>query len=183
MHTVTSQVETVTVYRRGARVTRLAEIPQPAQGWPDQLRLTDLPLTLLDNTLSARLEFPQGGGGLVARELRVELQSQQTDSSAPPQMSQLRHQIGLLQCQLERLESDIAKMEKLEPGQLVLRATQPPQGFPLQARRAVVQLRQKTLAAWLPRRTQLRERIEEWCARFVRSVSRSNRHAWSLASP
>lgn len=170
MHTVTSQVETVTVYRRGARVTRLAEIPQPAQGWPDQLRLTDLPLTLLDNTLSARLEFPQGGGGLVARELRVELQSQQTDSSAPPQMSQLRHQIGLLQCQLERLESDIAKMEKLEPGQLVLRATQPPQGFPLQARRAVVQLRQKTLAAWLPRRTQLRERIEE-LVRQVRQAS------------
>ena len=171
MHTVTSQVETVTVYRRGARVTRLAEISQPAQGWPDQLRLDDLPLALLDNTLSARLEFPHGGGGLVARELRVEPRSQQTDASAPPQMKQLRHQINLLQLQLERLESDIAKMEKLEPGQLVLRATQPPQGFPLQARRAVVQLRQKTLAVWLPRRAQLRDRIEELIRQYRQAGS------------
>lgn len=162
MHTITSQVETVTVYRHGARVTRLAEIPQPPQGWPAQLRLDDLPLSLLDNTLSARLEFPQGGGGLVARELRVELQSRRKDQpTVPPELAQLRHELQAVRQQLKRLNEDIAQMEKLEPGMLVLRATQAPQGFPLRARRAVVELRQKTLAVWLPRRRQLEDRSKE----------------------
>ncbi|MBX3171542.1 MAG: DUF4139 domain-containing protein [Candidatus Eremiobacteraeota bacterium] len=170
MHMVTSQVETVTVYRRGAQVTRLAEIPQPAQGWPRQLRLDNLPLAMLDNTLSARLEFPQGGGGLVARELRVELESRhKAEPTNPPELAQIHHELLALQKQLERLNGDIAKMQKLEPGTLVLRATQAPQGFPLRARRAVVELRQKTLGAWLPRRRQLEQRLEELQSRLYQA--------------
>ncbi|MBN9420511.1 MAG: DUF4139 domain-containing protein [Candidatus Eremiobacteraeota bacterium] len=162
MHAVPSQVETVTVYRQGARVTRLAEISQPPQGWPSQLRLTDLPLTLLDNTLEARLEFPRGGGGLVARQLRVELESTHpSEPIRPLSKPHLRHRIEKLAYQLERLDDDISRMRKLEPGTLVLRAHQAPPTFPLQARRAVVDLRRRTLAEWLPRRQQLQQQLEE----------------------
>jgi len=157
MHTIPSQVDHVTVYRQGARVTRRAEIPRPAEGWPPQLRLIDLPLTLQDASVSARLEFPQGGGGFVARELRVELEpdEQPKPRDQHANLSLIKHQLTLLQARLDRMDSDIEKMKRLQPGTLVVNDTQAPGTFPLGARRAVVELRQRTLAEWLPQRNQL----------------------------
>lgn len=173
MHTVPSQVETVTVYRRGARVTRLAEIPQPPEGWPLQLRLTDLPLTMLDASLRAQLQFPHGGGGFVARELRVKIEPLQQPAALTTEAdhAQLRHQITLLQCQLDRLDSDISKMKALEPGRLVVSDAQAPESFPLQARMAVVQLRKKNLARWMSRRQQLQARIDELLEHLSRQLA------------
>lgn len=163
MHTIPSQVDQVTVYSHGARVTRRAEIPQPAEGWPLHLRLTDLPLTLLDGSVSARLEFPQGGGGYVARELRVEVEPLETAPTAELQVEaqHLKHRIAVLKCRLERLDGDIEKMKKLQPGILVVNDGQAPASFPLRARRAVVELRQKSLAQWLPRRQALRQQLDQ----------------------
>lgn len=177
MHTLATQVETVTIYRQGARVTRLAELTQPAEGWPDQLQVTNLPLTLLDASLSLRLEFPEGGGGLVARELRVQIEPHSAPA-APREESEvlaLRHEMTRLQCQLDRLDRDISHMQRLQPGNLMLRENHSAPSFPLRARRAVVELRQKTLSQWMPRRAQLHERLEELRFELGRAYQQSQR--------
>lgn len=163
MLTITSQVDQVTVHRHGARVTRLAEITQPETGWPRQLRLTNLPLTLLDASVSARLQFPQGGGGFVARELRVELEPVETAPAGTKddEGDRMKHELTVLQCRLDRLDRDIDKMKKLQPGTLVVSDGQAPGRFPLQARRAVVELRQKSLARWIPQRQHLHRQLDE----------------------
>ena len=77
MLTLSSRVSAVTVFRQGAVVTRQAHLPRPAEGWPGQVRLGGLPLSLADQSLRVRSTFPQGGGGVLATDLRVELDWQE----------------------------------------------------------------------------------------------------------
>ena len=75
MLTLSSRVSAVTVFRQGAVVTRQAHLPRPAEGWPGQVRPGGLPLSLADQSLRVRSTFPQGGGGVLATDLRVEQRS------------------------------------------------------------------------------------------------------------
>ncbi|HUS66204.1 MAG TPA: hypothetical protein VMZ28_16740, partial [Kofleriaceae bacterium] len=75
---LTSRIDAVTVYRRGARVTRVAEVaPDAAGAYPSVVRLGGLPLGLEDGTVRARVEATDGEGGEqrtpVAFDLRVSL--------------------------------------------------------------------------------------------------------------
>gem|GEM_PF-5940856 len=74
---LSSTIDQVTVYRQGALVTRVVECSQPDSGWPDKIALTGLPLALQDQTLRVALEFPQGGAGVLANDLGVELEWQE----------------------------------------------------------------------------------------------------------
>lgn len=162
MLSAVSRIDSVTVYRQGALVTRVAEFSQPEEGWPSQLRVEGLPVTILDATVRARLEFPQGGGGWAAREVRVELQplGEFGAQADPQELAATQAEIRRLQLRLEHLEGDVARMKKLEPGRLVDENGNGPEAFPLQARRAVVGLRQKMLARWLPQRQELQKQLE-----------------------
>lgn len=159
-----SQVRAVTVYRQGAVVTREVDLRQPEEGWPQQIRLGGLPLALADQSLRMRLSFPEGGSGLLATDLRLELDWQEppppavVDSSAlkPLQAEQRR-----LRNLLATLNQDLARIEQLVPAAPPVQPGQAPAAYPVQPRRSLVKLRQKLLGQGLEKRTRLHDELEQ----------------------
>jgi hypothetical protein len=145
-------------------VTRQAQLEQPAEGWPTQVRLGGLPLALADQSLRIRSTFPQGGGGLLATDLKVELDWQEP-APAPPipteHLLPLQGELRLLRAKIDTLNQDLSRLEALQPGSRPPQSGQPPAAYPLQARRSLVAMRQKLLAEGMERRQQLLLRLEE----------------------
>ena len=163
MLTLDSLISAVTVYRQGAVITRQARLVQPEQGWPQQLRLGGLPLSLADQSLRVRLSFPQGGGGLLATDLRLELDWQEPEPQPGPDLERVKPMQAeqrRLRCLLENLLQDLGRIESLAPAAPAQRPGEPPAPYALQPRRALVQMRQKLLNQGLLRRRQLTEQIE-----------------------
>lgn len=164
MLTLDSRISAVTVYRQGAVVTRQAQLVQPEEGWPQQVRLGGLPLSLADQSLRVRLSFPQGGEGLLATDLGLELDWQEPQADPGPDLELLKPlqaEQRRLRSLLENLEEDLGRIEPLAPAAPVQRPGEPPAAYALKPRRALVQMRQKLLTQGLLRRRQLREQLEE----------------------
>jgi hypothetical protein len=159
-----SQIRSVTVYRQGAVVTREVDLSQPEDGWPRQIRLGGLPLALSDQSLRVRLSFPEGGGGLLATDLALELDWQQPQPPPPLDTSALRALKGRqrrLCGLLENLKQDLARFEGLAPAAPPAPAGQAPGAYEVKPRRALVQMRQKLLAEGLRKRTRWSEELEQ----------------------
>src|SRR5687768_3574549 len=62
-----SRIESVTVYRRGARVVRVADLVPGAL--PPQVRIGGLPLGLADSSVRARVEPIEEAHGVIPRDL------------------------------------------------------------------------------------------------------------------
>ncbi|HKE15778.1 MAG TPA: DUF4139 domain-containing protein [Kofleriaceae bacterium] len=117
---VASRIDAVTVYRRGARVTRVAEIAAEGDGFPRAIKLGGLPLGLDDGSVRARIEPVPGaeraGDGLPAAvDLRVVLDVPDPDPSLRPaddaelegarmEERQLEREVGHIEHQLGQLE-------------------------------------------------------------------------------
>ena len=79
---VSSRIEAVTVYRQGARVTRVAEIPTVAGALPAAVRLGGLPLGVDDGSIRVRVG---GAGDLpIAADVRVVLEVPPVDPIFTP---------------------------------------------------------------------------------------------------
>ncbi len=158
-----SQIRAVTVYRQGAVITREVDLRQPEAGWPQQIRLGGLPLALADQSLRMRLTFPEGGGGLLATDLNLDLDWQEpqppsaVDQSAlkPLQAEQRR-----LRNLLDNLNGDLARLEALVPAAPPQQPGQAPPVYAVKPRRSLVRMRQKLLNEGLQRRTQLNDELE-----------------------
>lgn len=161
---LSSRVSAVTVFRHGAVVTRQVELVQPEQGWPNQLRLIGLPLALADQSLRIRASFPQGGGGLLATDLRVDLDWQEPEAPPPLNTEDLlprQGEIRRLRAHLDALNQDLARLEAMQPANRPAGLPgQPPPGYALESRRNLVQLRQKLLSEGLAKRNELQQRLE-----------------------
>lgn len=170
MQTFPSKISQVTVFRQGALVTRCAELEEPQGGWPQQLALGGLPLALLDQSVQIRLEFPAGGDGLLATDLRVELEWQAAPKvqSGLPNLKPLQEQLARTNLAVEQLSQDISRLEALSPGpRPTPQPGQPPLLLQVENRRAVVALRQKLLAEMMQEREQ---RIQE-AERLIREIA------------
>ena len=159
-----SQIRAVTVYRQGAVITREVDLRQPEDGWPQQLRLGGLPLALADQSLRIRLSFPEGGDGLLATDLHLELDWQEPQLPPPvdvtalkPLQSEQRRLRNLLEC----INQDLARLESMVPAAPVQQPGQPPAAYAVKPRRSLVQMRQKLLAEGLQRRTQISDQLDE----------------------
>src|SRR5580698_10016785 len=75
-HAVSSRIEHVTVYARGARVRRVATVAATAEP-PVAIRFTDLPLALIESTVRAEVVGPA-----VAATLRVGLDVPAADATS-----------------------------------------------------------------------------------------------------
>ena len=53
---LSSRVRAVTIYRRGAMVTRAAELVRDGDDFPTRIQLVGLPLTLDDSSMRVELE-------------------------------------------------------------------------------------------------------------------------------
>lgn len=165
-----SQVRAVTVYRQGAVMTREVDLRQPEEGWPQQVRLGELPLALADQSLRIRLSFPEGGSGLLATDLRLELDWLEPEPPAvvdPSALKPLQAEQRRLRNLLESLNQDLARIEGLTPAAPAQQPGQAPAAYGVKPRRALVKMRQKLLADGLQRRSQLSDELERVGRRLV----------------
>ena len=115
MPTLASRVRAVTVFRRGALVTREARLSGAP---PERVRITGLPLTLDDNSL--RVELHGEGALAIASDVRVTIAVPDADPTLPPpddaelEAAELDH--AQLQRELGDLQRALASLTKLEPG-------------------------------------------------------------------
>src|SRR6266540_2116436 len=116
---VASRIDAVTVYRRGARVTRVAEIAADGVGFPRSVRLGGLPLGLEDASVRARVEPAEGGAGVdgvlpAAVDLRVVLDVPDLDPTLRPaddaQLDGARLEERKLQRDIAHVESQLAQL-------------------------------------------------------------------------
>src|SRR5688500_11535749 len=109
-----SRIEAVTVYSRGARVTRVAEVAGPEV--PPVVRITGLPLGLDDASVRARIEAE--GRGPVAFDLRVALDVPEPDLSLPPadddELEAARLEVERLEGLAVQVQKELARLDTLE---------------------------------------------------------------------
>ena len=140
-----SRIESVTVYRRGARVVRVADLVPGAL--PPQVRIGGLPLGLADSSVRARVEPVEGAGAVpVAFDLRVALEVPEPDAALPPaddaELKEARVEVTRRERAVEQLEKELARLEGLA---MVERPKgeegKRPPASPVAARRALVRFR------------------------------------------
>ncbi|HEU5058630.1 MAG TPA: DUF4139 domain-containing protein, partial [Kofleriaceae bacterium] len=140
-----SRIESVTVYRRGARVVRVADVAPGAL--PAQVRIGGLPLGLSDSSVRARVEPVEGNGAVpVAFDLRVALEVPAADASLPPADDAELEAATLEQTRRERVVAQIEKeLARLDSLAVVDRPKgedgKRPPASPVAARRALVRFR------------------------------------------
>jgi len=187
---VTSEISAVTVFRRGAIVTRTAELERNGNGFPAAVRVTGLPLATDDASVRVRVEAAQQAAGdvtppglPVARDLRVALEPPtQSEDGEPPEERELleaRRLESRLSTRVAQGERERARIEALDlPRRPAGEEGRPPQHSPTLARLALVEFcaeRSRRLTEeLLDLRDRLREatrRREELEDRFRRSSS------------
>lgn len=114
MQPITTRVESVTLYHRGATVRRTAELDLSA-GAPPELFVVGLPLSLVDHTVRVRLEA--GGEPLLLSNVRVGLHAPPRGTPpAPPEEKALREVRDALATQHQRvaqLEQELARLAQV----------------------------------------------------------------------
>ena len=134
MEALDSQIRDVTVYRRGAVVTR--EIPCPEGGWPAEVIVDRLPLALDDGSVRIRFtDFARGGPE--ATDVRVDLWVPPLGEPVePPSEAEVRRceeTIERLQGELERHDEEQGYLEGLELKLPPRLERQPPQAVSARA--------------------------------------------------
>ncbi|MFZ5441119.1 MAG: DUF4139 domain-containing protein [Myxococcota bacterium] len=114
MQPITTRVESVTLYHRGATVRRTAELDLSA-GAPPELFVVGLPLSLVDHTVRVRLET--GGEPLLLSNVRVGLHAPPRGTPpTPPEEKALREVRDALAAQHQRLallEQELARYSQV----------------------------------------------------------------------
>jgi len=154
--TLPSRVTAVTVFRRGALVTRTATVVRGETGFPAAIRLEGLPLLLDDESLQIELAAEGPGAVPLAGDLRVTLAVPEPDAELrPPTDAELEAaKLELMLAQQEQADLALvgACVSSLVPG---TRGTpeegQPPMPSPTAARLALLALRRERLESLAPR--------------------------------
>lgn len=175
---IEARVDRVTVFERGAKVTRVTRLPAPA---PSEFVITGLPLGLLDDTVRVSAH---GASILSAAVLLESPGASDQLPTAPAQEVEAAHAAcELAAAELERLEREVAAAEHAP-----LLATQP-EGEPpalaekvTAARRALAALRQRRLAALRRSRVEAKHALEERQRQLAAARERDAR-ASSARSP
>jgi hypothetical protein len=159
--TLASRVRAVTVFRRGALVTREAELGSGSSGVPEQVRITGLPLTLDDSSL--RIEVSGSGSLPVASDVRVTVAVPDEDPTLPPPDDAELDQAELAAAQVQRelgdLRQALANLAELEPeGRGEPEEGKPPQPSPTAARFELLAFRRARAETLIARIAEVEER-------------------------
>jgi hypothetical protein len=161
---VPSRIEGVTVYRRGARITRVAEI-ECNESVPSTVRLTGLPLSLDDGSVRVRVESIGSGTTPPATDLRVALDLPDTDEALPPfvegDLEDARADEAHAATLVKQIEQELGRLELLtledRPDGY---ENEPPKESPLAARLALVDFRESVERKLRSELSDARERLE-----------------------
>ncbi|MCI0342160.1 MAG: DUF4139 domain-containing protein [Planctomycetales bacterium] len=163
-----SRVAAVTVYRAGARVERVADLPADGSG-AREVRIEGLPLALDDATVRARVERARPGddGALpVASDLRIALEVPRAPEPPSPDLegkvraarraeTTVSERIGRLQEEIERIEGLPA------PSRPQGRPGRPPPASPAAAREALERFREEEVSRLVAERRALEENLRD----------------------
>ncbi len=145
---VGSQIRDVTVFRQGAEVVRVAELTAP---YPEWIQLGDLPLSLEDDSLRARVVSEGDGAPPLAADLRVELQVTPADHQEPltreaqERLKQIEREEHRLNARSDYLRRCFERLSALEPRPRSGGAGEAPPASPLESRRELIEFRQREL--------------------------------------
>ncbi|MEX1363314.1 MAG: DUF4139 domain-containing protein [Nannocystaceae bacterium] len=151
--TLSSRVTAVTVFRRGAMVTRTATLERGRdEGFPAAVRIEGLPLLLDDASLRVAVDADGPGEVPVARDLRVTLAVPAPDEDLrPPTNEQLEAATlayATAKLHAEDLEGEAARVAALAPGARgAPEDGTPPIASPTAARLALLDFRRQRLEA------------------------------------
>jgi hypothetical protein len=146
----------VTVYASGARVRRVTTV----NGAPSHVRLDDLPVSVIDDTVRVEIEGPA-----IATNVRVALDAARAEDAADevaPELRAARHDVSVAEADVERLDAALARLAEApiieeDP------SDDPPAPW-IQvalARRAIVAMRAERELALRTKRTAARRILEE----------------------
>jgi hypothetical protein len=168
---IDSRITAVTVYSRGALVTRVAEVERLGGRFPAAVRLTGLPLVIDDTSVRARVEAPDGAAHAaddlalpVARDLRVVLETPQVEASETNGLEEelIEAQRGedRLRALLDHLEHDLARLDKIRlPKRPPGKEGSPPPLSPVDARVALLGFRSDRVERLIDEQLQLRKEL------------------------
>ncbi|MEZ4380880.1 MAG: DUF4139 domain-containing protein [Nannocystaceae bacterium] len=145
---LSSTIEAVTVYRRGAMITRVIEIADAAT-CGESVEVVGLPLCLEDRSVRVQVE---GGPGLVAADVRVGLDVAEPDPDLPaPESAELRaarRRLRELESRRAHLEVQLRRLrQEHEVARPAGREGEPPPPSPYRGRRALGEFRAEAVAA------------------------------------
>lgn len=180
--TVSSKIDQVTVFRFGAEVRRVAELPLP-DAYPAELRLHGLPLQLRDDTLQLAVEPLDGGAPLAcpqAVDVRVALEPPPPDPALPPATDQelrdAEHALRQQRRRVERIDGQLEALGELSsPPRPEPAEGEPPLPSPTQARLALLAFQQAELERLHDERAAAREQLR--LASEALALLKTRRHA------
>ena len=158
-----SEVRAVTVYRRGALVTRVATLACGAEGFPRRVQLVGLPLALADGSARIEVTSDTDARAPVVGDLRVGLAAPGHDLRlAPPtdeELDRARLALAEIQAELGVVEAALARLAKLQPlARGAAAEGQAPAPSPTAARLALLSFRRERSEALARRLEVERER-------------------------
>ena len=147
---VESRVHAVTVYRTGALVTRRAELARGADGYPEAVRVTGLPLALDDGSMRVRVGNAEAGELPIATGLRVALDVPDAGAAMEPpadlEIAEAKRRVLRVQAVRERLSAEIELLRGLKsPARPAGAEGEPPPPVPTAARLALLGFRHEEL--------------------------------------
>lgn len=108
---LSSRIDAVKVYAAGATVTRIAELNLPAEGLPEQVEISGLPLALDDSSVRVRVESSENLNliSLHAADIRIGLAVPPPPETPPPP---LEEEVRAAKREVEKIENLIALIEQ-----------------------------------------------------------------------
>ena len=156
MSSVSSTLDSVTVYREGAICRRLARIA----GGPDrQLRLGGLPLSLEPGSLRARVHTGAGRVVDVRPQFDVELAEEIDVPAEQRAWEDAGGRLAQLELVRQRLNAEIAELQSLRPSFLEHKRGEPPRPAPVDSMLALGDFTESELTSRLERRRALDQEI------------------------
>ncbi|HLJ45272.1 MAG TPA: DUF4139 domain-containing protein [Bryobacteraceae bacterium] len=161
MQILRSEIEGVTVYATGAMIRRFVEL-SPCEGvWPDQVRVTGLPLTLEDS--SVQIRSVSGAEAPQAVSFRVGFEVVGEDANKPPGEEALqaaKRDVLTLEGRVKDLERLTHRLSLLSPTPRPTGAKgEAPPPSPHAARLSLVAFQQEKLQALGPLSDELEEKL------------------------
>jgi hypothetical protein len=160
-NTIASRVCAVTVYRRGALVTREALFDRGST----EIQLEGLPLTLDDSSLRVSVEAIDSSGAVpVASDVRVTIAVPSQDPSLPPpaesELEQAKLELAQATLASEQLQRSLQSLAALEPGARGMpEQGRPPQSSPIAARLELLAFRRGRSEALIAKQAEASERL------------------------
>lgn len=166
MITLSSRIDAVQVYRRGATITRVAELVVESGPLPDEVELTGLPLSLLDPTARVRVTNQDNGVDVVAAGVRVGLWVRPGDpppkAPAQEELEETQRKIARAREQLDQVEREVSLLSSVAvPERPQGEEGKAPPASPMAARLHLEQFVDEATRQRLVERRGLREQLRQ----------------------